>query len=61
LSVRTFLGNEHSHNEEFNQIIRDGHYLSEEDGTLNKEKYEKEIKDMIEYINSKAKNKKLSQ
>lgn len=59
LSVRTFLGNEHSHNEEFNQIIRDGYYLSEEDGTLNKEKYEKEIKDMIEYINSKAKNKKI--
>ena len=31
LSIRTFLGNEHSHNEEFNHIIRDGHYLSEED------------------------------
>ncbi|MBL7542790.1 MAG: Eco57I restriction-modification methylase domain-containing protein [Bdellovibrionaceae bacterium] len=59
LSIRTFLGNENSHKEEFNHIIRDGHYLSEEDGTLNKEKYEKEIKDMIEYINSKTKNKKI--
>lgn len=59
LSIRTFLGNEHSHNENFNQIIRDGHYLSEEDGTLNKEKYEKEIRDMINYISSKAKNKKI--
>lgn len=59
LSIRTFLGNEHSHNENFNHIIRDGHYLSEEDGKLNKEKYEKEIKDMIEYINSKTKNKKI--
>lgn len=44
LSIRTFLGNEHSHNEKFNDIIRDGHYLSEVDGTLNKEKYQQEIK-----------------
>lgn len=59
LSVRTFLGNENSHKAEFNHIIRDGHYLSEEDGTLNKEKFEKEFKSMIEYINSKGKNKKI--
>lgn len=59
LSTRTFLGNEHSHDEKFNHIIRDGHYLSEEDGTLNKEKFEREFNSMIEYINSKAKNKKL--
>jgi len=59
LSTRTFLGNEHSHNEEFNRIIRDGHYLSEEDGTLDKEKFESEFNFMIEYINSKAKNKNI--
>lgn len=59
LSIRTFLGNEHSHNENFNHIIRDGHYLSEEDGTLNEEKYETEFKSMIEYINSKTRNKKI--
>ncbi len=59
LSVRTFLGNTHSHDEKFNHIIRDGHYLSEEDGTLDKEKFEKEFNSMIEYINLKAKNKRL--
>jgi len=59
LSIRTFLGNTHSHDEDLNQIIRDGHYLSEVDGRLNKEKFEKEFKSMIEYINSKAKNKRL--
>ena len=59
LSIRTFLGNEHSHNENFNHIIRDGHYLCEEDGTLDKEKFEREFKNMIGYINSKTKNKRV--
>ncbi len=59
LSMRTFLGNTHSHNENFNRIIRDGHYLSEIDGTLDKDKFEREFNSMIEYINSKAKNKKI--
>lgn len=59
LSIRTFLGNEHSHNENFNHIIRDGHYLSEEDGKLNREKFEKEFNSMIGYINSKSANKKI--
>ena len=59
LSIRTFLGNEHSHNENFNHIIRDGHYLSEKDGKLDKEKFEREFKSMIEYINSKAKNRRI--
>jgi len=59
LSIRTFLGNTHSHNENFNHIIRDGHYLSEEDGTLDKEKFGREFNSMIEYINSAAKNKKI--
>lgn len=59
LSIRTFLGNTHSHNETFNRIIRDGHYLSEEDGTLDKDKFEREFNSMIEYIKSKAKNKRI--
>jgi len=59
LSMRTFLGNTHSHNETFNRIIRDGHYLSEIDGTLDEDKFEREFKSMVEYINSKAKNKKI--
>lgn len=59
LSIRTFLGNTHSHNTKFNQIIQNGQYLSEKNGTLDKEKFEKEFNNMIEYISSKAKNKKI--
>ena len=54
LSVRTFLGNKNSHDEKFNHIIRDGHYLSEQDGNLDKEKFEKEFEFMISYIKQKA-------
>jgi len=50
LSMRTFLGNTHSHDAKFNHVIRDGHYLSEVDGTLDKEKFEREFNSMIEYI-----------
>lgn len=59
LSTRTFLGNTQSHNNEINHIIRDGHYLSEIDGTLDKHKFEKEFDSMIKYINTLAKNKKI--
>ena len=59
LSMRTFLGNTHSHDAEFNHIIRDGHYVSEVDGTLDKEKFEREFTSMIEYIKAISKNKKL--
>lgn len=59
LSLRTFLGNEISHNEKYNHIIRDGHYVSEEDGCLDQDKFEKEFKSMIDYIKSKAGNKKI--
>ncbi|ABI59584.1 Eco57I restriction-modification methylase domain-containing protein [Nitrosomonas eutropha] len=59
LSIRTFLGNEHSHSENYNQIIRDGHYVSEEDGALDAQKFEREFNSMIEYINLKTKNKKI--
>jgi len=59
LSTRTFLGNTHSHLENFNHIIRDGHYLSEEDGTLDHEGFEKEFSDMIEYVKSETGSKKI--
>jgi hypothetical protein len=59
LSLRTFLGNTHSHNEEFNHIIRDGHYLSEVDGTLDKDKFEKEFSLMIEYIKTTSKDRRI--
>jgi len=59
LSLRTFLGNEVSHNEKYNHIIRDGHYVSEEDGRLDQDKFEKEFKSMIDYIKSKAGSKKI--
>ena len=50
LSLRTFFGNEKSHNDKFTKNIRNGAYLSEEDGRLNKEKFKKELKEMIAYI-----------
>lgn len=59
LSVRTFLGNTYSHDERFNHVIRDGHYVSEEDGRLNEAKFEKEFRFMIEYIKEKAGTKKI--
>lgn len=59
LSIRTFLGNKNSHDEKFNHIIRDGHYLSEIDGKLNKQKFDKEFISMIEYIKKKTGNKKI--
>ena len=59
LSLRTFLGNENSHKEEFNHIIKDGNYLSEEDGKLDKEKYQKEFDHMIDYIKKQTGKKKI--
>ena len=59
LSVRTFLGNSKSHDAKFNHIIRDGHYLSEQDGTLDKEKFEKEFKLMIEHMKKSTGMKKI--
>ncbi len=52
LSTRTFLGNTHSHNKQFNNIIRDGHYLSEVDGTLDTERFQREFHAMLEYIDT---------
>lgn len=59
LSTRTFLGNAYSHDEKFNHVIRDGHYVSEEDGTLDRERFEKEFASMIEYIIKRSGNKKI--
>lgn len=59
LSIRTFLGNTHSHNENFNHIIRDGHYLSETDGRLDENKFETEFNSMIEYIKKTSRKKKI--
>lgn len=50
LSLRTFLGNEHSHNEVYQKIIKNGNYLSEIDGKLEEEAFKKEFEAMIEFI-----------
>lgn len=59
LSTRTFLGNTYSHDEKFNHVIRDGHYLSEENGALDKDKFDKEFNYMIDYIKAKSGNKRI--
>ena len=59
LSLRTFLGNTHSHNEKYTHIIRDGHYLSEVDGRLDREKFEREFKAMLEYVKTTSGKKKI--
>jgi hypothetical protein len=59
LSLRTFLGNTNSHDEKLTRIIRDGHYLSEIDGRLDKKKFEKEFNDMLEYITTTSSKKKI--
>jgi hypothetical protein len=50
LSKRTFYGNTNSHKSDFAHHMRCGDYLSEEDGRLNKTKFEKELMAMIDYI-----------
>lgn len=50
LSLRTFYGNERSHNTKFTKYIKNGNYLSEIDGNLKSEKFEKEFKAMVEFI-----------
>ena len=58
LSLRTFYGNEKSHDKNFTENIKNGDYLSEIDGRLDKEKFNKELKAMLEYIKNKVGNKK---
>ena len=59
LSLRTFLGNSNSHDERYNHIIRNGSYLSEINGRLDKDIFKKELEDMIEYIKGKSENKRI--
>lgn len=59
LSLRTFLGNENSHLEKYNHVIRNGNYLSEVDGTLNKDAFKREFESMIEYIKKTSNAKKI--
>lgn len=59
LSLRTFLGNYNSHDEKHSHIIRDGHYLSEVDGRLDKNKFQKEFLDMLKYIKSSSSTNKI--
>ena len=59
LSLRTFYGNEKSHDKKFTKFIKNGNYLSETDGNLKIEKFEKEFKSMIEFIKKTKPNSKI--
>lgn len=59
LSLRTFYGNDKSHDKNFTQNIKNGGYLSESDGRLNKEQFNRRLKAMLEYITEKTENKKI--
>ena len=59
LSLRTFLGNANSHNPKYSHIIKDGHYLNETDGRLDKQKFKEELNRMIEYIRETTGKKKV--
>ncbi|MCY4321698.1 MAG: Eco57I restriction-modification methylase domain-containing protein, partial [Bdellovibrionaceae bacterium] len=59
LSLRTFYGNEQSHNKNFTENIKNGGYLSEVDGRLDKQTFNKELKAMLEYIKEKTGHKKI--
>ncbi|CAM4457142.1 MAG: hypothetical protein LEGION0403_FIIPPAGN_02323 [Legionella sp.] len=59
LSLRTFLGNTNSHSDKYNQIIRNGNYLSEIDGRLDHNIFKKEFHNMLAYINSCSKPRKI--
>lgn len=50
LSLRTFYGNEKSHDKSFTKNIQNGSYLSEIDGRLNKEQFNRRLEAMLEYI-----------
>ncbi|KTC64597.1 Eco57I restriction-modification methylase (plasmid) [Legionella adelaidensis] len=59
LSLRTFLGNTHSHDERLQQMIKNGNYLSEIDGCLDRKKFIEEFNKMLEYISNTSKPKKI--
>ena len=59
LSLRTFYGNEKSHDKNFICNIENGGYLSEVDGRLDKKQFNRRLKIMLEYIKEKTGNKKI--
>ena len=59
LSLRTFLGNEKSHDHKYTKSIKCGDYLSEVDGKLTEEKFREGFKNMIEYIKKNSPGKKI--
>ena len=59
LSLRTFYGNERSHNNRVVKNIINGNYLSENDGRLNESKFKKELEGMIDFIKKESKDKKI--
>ena len=59
LSLRTFYGNEKSHDKNFTENIKNGNYLSEVDGRLNTKTFNGKLKAMLEYIKEKTGNKKI--
>ena len=59
LSLRTFYGNEKSHDKGFISNIKNGGYLSEIDGRLNKEQFNRRLRAMLEYIKEKTGSEKI--
>lgn len=59
LCQRTFLGNEKSHISKYGQNFTNGDYVSEKDGTVNKEKFLQELNKMINHIKKTSKDKKI--
>lgn len=59
LTKRTFYGNDRSHESLESEWLRNGAFLSETTGLANIEKFEEELKTMIEYIKSQVKNPKV--
>ena len=59
LSLRTFFGNDSSHDYRKIKDFKNGNYLSEIDGRLDTNKFQKELNAMIEFIKEKVGNKKI--
>ncbi|WP_133129003.1 Eco57I restriction-modification methylase domain-containing protein [Legionella nagasakiensis] len=59
LSLRTFLGNTHSHDEKFQKMIKNGNYLSEIDGRLDKIAFVEELNNMLDYISNNSNPRKI--
>jgi len=59
LSLRTYFGNDLSHDEIINQTIQNGNYLSETDGRLDHNKFKTEFSKMINFIKETNPGKKI--